>query len=45
LVHEEPKELLNFLVDSLSLTIHLGVISHGGHYSDPQKLTQGMCET
>ena len=24
LVHEELKELLNFLVDSLGLTIHLG---------------------
>ena len=39
LVHEELKELLNFLVESLSLTICLRVISHGSCYLDPQKLT------
>ena len=26
LVHEEPKELFDFLIDSLGLTISLGVI-------------------
>jgi len=38
LVHEKLKKLLIFLVASLSLTICMGVISCGGHYSDPQKL-------
>ena len=39
LVHEESEELLNLLVNPLCLTIHLWVISRGGCYLDPQKLT------
>ena len=35
LVHKELKELFDFLIDSLSLTINLGVVgSQGGHF-DP----------
>ena len=35
LVHEELKESFDFLIDSLSLTISLGVVgSRGGHF-DP----------
>ena len=35
LVHKEPKELFDFLIDSLGLTISLGVVgSRSGHF-DP----------
>jgi len=42
LVHKESEELLNLLVNPLSLTVHLWMISGGSCYLDPQKLTQGV---
>ena len=35
LVHKESEELLDLLVNPLSLTVHLQVISGGGCHSDP----------
>jgi len=35
LVHKESEELLDFLINSLSLTVSLWVIGGGGHHSDP----------
>jgi len=47
LVHEELKELFDFLIDSLSLTVSLGVVGGRGGHFDPRswlslcmKLTQ-----
>ena len=35
LVHEEPKELFDFLIDLLCLAISLGVVSSQGGHFDP----------
>ena len=35
LVHKEPEELFDFLIDSLGLTIGLGVVGSRGSHFDP----------
>ena len=44
LVHKEVKELLNFLVDTLSLAVCLWVVGHGGCNFNSECLTETLHE-